>query len=399
MVENAFVFVSDALRYDYLPESVKECGTAYKTVAASTITATSFASIFSGLHPPDHGMCTFNTKLDIDYSLLSLPDYDTSLWQIIDTSDHPYAGGKTDATSKHLEDMSPPFIHVERELATHAPYAGWDDQYIEDRKRGTAPNFFSKYLDDWDALRDQYQKGVNRSAERFQSRLEYLEKENLLEDTLVIFTSDHGELLGEYGQWDHTAPVVEELIYVPTVIIHPRKELDDETLFRHVDILPTIADVLDFEIPWNVRGTSVFGRTEPVENGYAEFHLPRTETPTSRNAPWLKRYEYVVRSIWDSEGGWAFNQSALTDKCKIAIDMSKKQFMNVRPTSFSDFKQYFECLYHHTRRVRRCGNPVMTKSAAREEVERLVSTKYSISAEDIDLSQDRVQQLRDLGYK
>jgi arylsulfatase A-like enzyme len=38
----------------------------------------------------------------------------------------------------------------------------------------------------------------------------------ILDDSLVIFTSDHGELLGEYnGLYHHQTPVVPELVYVP----------------------------------------------------------------------------------------------------------------------------------------------------------------------------------------
>jgi arylsulfatase A-like enzyme len=49
-----------------------------------------------------------------------------------------------------------------------------------------------------------------------------LEKRDLLEDTMLIVTSDHGEHLGDHGLMDHKMSVYDALIRVPLIIRYPR---------------------------------------------------------------------------------------------------------------------------------------------------------------------------------
>jgi choline-sulfatase len=78
-----------------------------------------------------------------------------------------------------------------------------------------------------------------------------LRRTRLLEDTIVIFTSDHGDLLGSHGdmhqKW-YTA--YDEAIRVPLIISNPRlcpgpRAVD--TLTSHVDLLPTMLGLAGFD--------------------------------------------------------------------------------------------------------------------------------------------------------
>lgn len=71
-----------------------------------------------------------------------------------------------------------------------------------------------------------------------------LQKSCFYEDTIVLFTSDHGELLGAHGglyqKWYN---MYEESIHVPLIIHSPKlfpKRTTTDTLTSHVDILPTL---------------------------------------------------------------------------------------------------------------------------------------------------------------
>lgn len=50
-IKNIMIFVSDALRWDYLPQSVARRGITFKTIASSLFTASSFPSMVTGLYP------------------------------------------------------------------------------------------------------------------------------------------------------------------------------------------------------------------------------------------------------------------------------------------------------------------------------------------------------------
>lgn len=393
MVTNACIFVSDALRRDYLPKSVRQLGDAVKTIASSTITPTAFSTICSGVEPPSHGVRTFYYRLDRNRNLLGLDDYNTSFWQLIERGGLYDVLGQDPDSKQRLLEIEPPFIHVERELSTHAPYAQWDDEYLTARKRGTAGDFFGQYLNSWDDLRAAYRAGAEEAAERFESRLATLADRGLLDDTLVIFTSDHGELLGEYGEWSHSSPLVPELIDVPTVFVHPNGRESPTELFRHVDVLPTVADALDFEVPWETTGVSYYADESP-STGYAEYWKPRNATATSETAPIHRRYEYLVRSLWDADGGWAFNQSGLRDRLAHLPIAANRLLWPPKPANIlrapSGFRQHFSA-------VRRFGDPHFSRDEAESTVAEIVADATTDAAKS-ELSADQREQLQQLGY-
>lgn len=73
--------------------------------------------------------------------------------------------------------------------------------------------------------------------------LDAVVKSKFYEDTIIIFTSDHGELLGAHGLFQKWYNSYEETIHVPFIIHNPRlfpKRRCTELLTSHIDILPTI---------------------------------------------------------------------------------------------------------------------------------------------------------------
>lgn len=81
--------------------------------------------------------------------------------------------------------------------------------------------------------------------------------------TLVIVTADHGEGLGEHGEATHGTFAYESTLRVPLIVAQvgpgapdsPGRVLD--TPVRHVDILPTIADVVGLRLPEGLPGGSL----------------------------------------------------------------------------------------------------------------------------------------------
>lgn len=82
-----------------------------------------------------------------------------------------------------------------------------------------------------------------------------LEARNLLDRSIIVFTSDHGELLGEHGWVGHTR-LWENEIRVPLLIRFPggrfARRLDDPV--QHIDLLPTLLASLGVEAPEGVQG-------------------------------------------------------------------------------------------------------------------------------------------------
>ncbi len=73
--------------------------------------------------------------------------------------------------------------------------------------------------------------------------LEALDDLNLWENTVVVFTSDHGELGGAHGGLRNKGPVsYEQNVHVPMIVIHPNVKGGQSTraLTSHIDVLPTL---------------------------------------------------------------------------------------------------------------------------------------------------------------
>ncbi|MEW6455678.1 MAG: sulfatase-like hydrolase/transferase [Acidobacteriota bacterium] len=90
--------------------------------------------------------------------------------------------------------------------------------------------------------------------------LSFLEENELDKTTIIIFTSDHGESLGEHKEGTHGFFLYNAALQVPLIIKTPFRELSRKrvkTLVRSIDIMPTILEISGLEIPTEVQGRSL----------------------------------------------------------------------------------------------------------------------------------------------
>ena len=86
----------------------------------------------------------------------------------------------------------------------------------------------------------------------------FLEESKGQESTLVVFTGDHGESLGEHGEMTHGYFAYNSTLWVPLLIYYPRvKPQSIAENVSHVDIFPTVCDILGLETPAHVQGSSM----------------------------------------------------------------------------------------------------------------------------------------------
>ena len=90
--------------------------------------------------------------------------------------------------------------------------------------------------------------------------LDYLRERGLYDDSLVIFTSDHGEPFGEHGIVRKARPWLhEELVRVPMIVHLPggaRAGERTDAFMHSPDMMPTILDAFGAPIPDGVQGKS-----------------------------------------------------------------------------------------------------------------------------------------------
>ena len=87
-----------------------------------------------------------------------------------------------------------------------------------------------------------------------------LDERRLLEDSLVILTSDHGEGLGDHGETFHGFLVYDSTIRVALIVKTPGGDGAGRVVDRavsHVDLLPTILELVGLSVPGKVHGRSL----------------------------------------------------------------------------------------------------------------------------------------------
>lgn len=113
----------------------------------------------------------------------------------------------------------------------------------------------------------QYDGKINFIDHQVRNVIGELEKTGLIDNTIVIITSDHGEEFGEHRDeftkhkvFFHGASLYEGAVHVPLIMKVPQKTFEKPVipdLVRHIDIMPTILDVLNIRKNSLMQGVSL----------------------------------------------------------------------------------------------------------------------------------------------
>lgn len=97
---------------------------------------------------------------------------------------------------------------------------------------------------------------VDRELDRLFS---FLRQNNLLEMTVIILTSDHGESLGEHGEKTHGYLAYNSTLHVPLIIRTPgfKGGRSESAVVSHVDIFPTVCELVGLKTPPGLQGRSL----------------------------------------------------------------------------------------------------------------------------------------------
>lgn len=170
-------------------------------------------------------------------------------------------------------------------------------------------------------LRKRYAATLGMTDAWFGKLLDTLEELSLFEDTLIILTTDHGHLLGEHG-WTgkNLMHAYNDLAHLPMMVHLPKGKRKGEriqALTQNIDLMPTLLDYYDIEIPSSVRGKSLrplwegsneqtreallygwFGKAVNVTDGkYTYFRAPEREDNTPCHA-----YCAMPTTLWNFKG-------------------------------------------------------------------------------------------------
>ncbi len=120
---------------------------------------------------------------------------------------------------------------------------------------------------------NRYDNALLHVDEQIGRVMSYLSQSGRLKDTLVIVTSDHGELFWEHEMVTHGRSLVEEEVRVPFLMHYPPAlaARDEERLVSTLDVLPLLADILEVPPHPSFQGTGFLRDSEVTSEDRAIF--------------------------------------------------------------------------------------------------------------------------------
>jgi arylsulfatase A-like enzyme len=201
--------------------------------------------------------------------------------------------------------------------------------------------------DDFEVLRALYDAELFYLDHRIGEVYEFLKGKNLLDNTLLIITSDHGENIGEHNMMDHQYCLYDTLLKVPLIIRFPGvfeggKRISN--VVQTTDIFPAIMEILNFKEQNPLEG--VQGKSL-LKNGNSRFAISEYIAPQPAVEAISKRYPdgnfskydrglISIRSkdwklIVPSDGNdELYDVSADPDETKNLIDIHPDIYKNMR---------------------------------------------------------------------
>jgi arylsulfatase A-like enzyme len=367
------LMVADTLRSDHLDlygygrptaphlaQIASEGAMARSCVAQATWTKASMPSLLTSLYPASHGVLDFNDRLPV--SALTLPEilrqtgYATlglSSISFVGKETHLEQGfeefheseslpvAHTSKTSRDVVDQVLPWIEAHRQdpffvlmhvADPHSPYrpqAPYDGLW-SDRDRGREHDLQLKAIHEASAdpatraslvragidperfieiERAWYDGSIRAMDVEIGRLIERLRALGLERDTVLVFTSDHGEEFLEHGRTFHGQTVYGELSNVPLILwgpgrIPPGRVI--ETTVQTIDVMPTILELAGLPVPAALEGHSLMSLLEarsiggsPPERSSRAAFCEKNITRRADTPPPIDTESYaIVRDRW-----------------------------------------------------------------------------------------------------
>ncbi len=224
---------------------------------------------------------------------------------------------------EQLRDREPFFLYLHF-MEVHGPYGGWPgsegafeilrsspslgtDHVITPAEADARPSYLGenigwgrpedgRHLNSWRAA---YALGVLSLDQLLGSVFEWLRQTEVLDDSVLVFTSDHGEEFLEHGVWEHGRTLCSHQLHVPLLIRYPAARWGGSVvhgLVRTLDLMPTLLAVAGSRSPAaGLRGVDL----APILRGETQRAVPFAYATGVKGQPWRKsirneRYKLVA---------------------------------------------------------------------------------------------------------
>ncbi|WP_318568810.1 sulfatase [Salinigranum marinum] len=243
-----------------------------------------------------------NPKIKRVDDMLHFTDVIKKSYQLIKGKPRPYVSADviTDDTIDWIKKTSTPFHVWTHYMDVHHPCFP-PKQYRREYGVGNVTQndvseWYSALLKEPEALSDTeicnlrklYDAAIAYVDNQIQRIIDTLRTEGLYDDTLIIITSDHGELFGSHGQYGKPERMYDELLHVPLIVVNGPDYLYDakDQMISLLDIPPLIHKSLGINVPSEYEG-QIPGFDEAREYIMAEHEVHGEVIVGARSNDWL----------------------------------------------------------------------------------------------------------------
>ena len=152
---------------------------------------------------------------------------------------------------------------------------------------------------------------------------EKLKQLNILDNTLLIITSDHGECFNEHEIWTHGNTLYQEQIHVPMIVHYPELiqsgHIDSDNIVQLVDLMPTILEISQVPVPENLQGRSLL----PVFQGKPDLDYSLAFMELRPDISWKgknPRFGNGIKAVIHNEWKYILTDNGVEELYKINSD-------------------------------------------------------------------------------
>lgn len=283
-----------------------------ETIAQASSTLPSHASIFTSLIPSHHG-AFFSMKTPIPQEIVTMAEilkvnnYNTisyngggqiaaefglnqgfdlyDSWPSENITNETFIKKVNSAINWIKNNSGEKFFLFLHTYETHHPYTPkkeyldlFEKDYSGDLSIRTGVGLLRKInkgkikinKKDKEHIINTYDAEIYSMDKAFGVLVDFLKKESLYDNAIIIFTSDHGEEFGEHGMmgW-HSHTLYDEQLKVPLIVKFPDSKYTPRIIgeqTKSIDILPTLLDILDIPASETFEGVSLISRLKRKKN-------------------------------------------------------------------------------------------------------------------------------------
>lgn len=183
-----------------------------------------------------------------------------------------------------------------------SPFFAWIHYYDPHHPLKPPHPYSQSFID------DLYQGEIAYSDENFGEIISQLKRLKVYNNTLIVFTSDHGEGNGEHDEVSHVFLIYNSTLHVPLIIKFPNQKFANQSIDQWVglvDIFPTILNELKIPIKSDIQGLIL---------------------PKNNNFPDSEREIYAESLSGKINKGWGEQRAIIKNKMKYIYGPQKELY-------------------------------------------------------------------------